>query len=123
MKKILIAATVALCFAGGSFAQENNENAGGDKAKKSADGKFKREAITGGVFAAGVLFALNSNTKAVAKDDVIIVDPICGSGEELIDGVCVPIVGPPVTNTVTTSNTLTSTITTPVTVTVTSTAL
>jgi hypothetical protein len=117
MKKILMAATAALCFAGSSFAQEN---AGGDSASSSAFGDMNKETIVAGVVAIGVLGAMVANNRGDSKSVVIIKDPICGAGEELIDGVCVPIVTPPpLTTTLTTSNTFT----TPVTVSVTSTAL
>jgi hypothetical protein len=118
MKKIIIAAAAALCFAGGSFAQEN---AGGDSASSSAFGDMNKEKIVAGVVAVGVLGAMVANNRGNAKAAPIIdIDPICGAGEELVDGECVPIVTPPpVTTSVTTSNT----ITTPVTVSVTSTAL
>lgn len=122
MKKIILAATAALCFAGGSFAQEN---AGGDSASSSAFGDMNKKDIVAGVVAVGVLGAMVANNRGNAKAAPIIdIDPICGAGEELIDGECVPVTPTTtVTTTVTASNTVTSTITNPVTVTATTTTL
>lgn len=133
MKKILIAATVALCFAGSSVAQEN---AGGNAASNSASGDMKKEKIVAGVVGAGVLAAMVLNNRGNTK--AAPVDPVCGIGETLVDGVCVPDTVVPVceageelvdgecvpvstTTTITTSvtNTVTSTSTTPVTATTT----
>jgi hypothetical protein len=117
MKKILMAATAALCFAGSSFAQEN---AGGDSASSSAFGDMNKETIVAGVVAVGVLGAMVANNRGDSKPVVIITPPPiqCGAGEELVDGECVP--SSP-TTTVTTSNTVTSTIANSVTVTATTT--
>lgn len=87
MKKILIAAAVALCFAGNAFAQEN---AGGNAASNSAFGDMKKEKIVGGVVGAGILAAMiannRGNTKAAPGDG----PDVCGDGEVLVDGECVP---------------------------------
>lgn len=123
MKKILLAATAALCFASGSFAQEN---AGGNAASNAASGDMKKEAIVGGVVGVGILAAMVANNRGTVKAAPIViidpppVDPVCGAGEELVDGECVPVT---TTTTVTTTvtNTVTSTMTTPVTVTATTT--
>jgi hypothetical protein len=120
MKKILLAATAALCFAGGSFAQEN---AGGDSASSSAFGDMNKETIVAGVVAIGVLGAMVANNRGNAKAaPVIIINPPieCGAGEELVDGECVPSAP---TTTVTTTVSVTSSMTIPVTVTASTTAL
>jgi hypothetical protein len=119
MKKILMAATAALCFAGSSFAQEN---AGGDSASSSAFGDMNKETIVAGVVAVGVLGAMVANNRGDSKPVVIINPPPiqCGAGEELVDGECVP--SSP-TTTVTSTVTVTSSMTTPVTVTASTTAL
>jgi hypothetical protein len=123
MKKILMAATAALCFAGSSFAQEN---AGGDSASSSAFGDMNKETIVAGVVAVGVLGAMVANNRGDSKP-VVIIDPPpvnCGAGEELVDGECVPVTPTTsVTTTVTATNTVTSTITNPVTVTATTTTI
>ena len=128
MKKILIAATAALCFAGGSFAQEN---AGGSAASNSASGEMKKEKIVGGVVGFGILAAMVANNRGsvtatpgceageVLVDGVCVPETIiCEAGEELVDGECVPVTN---TNTVTTTvpNTVTGTMTTSVTATTT----
>ena len=85
MKKILMAATVALCVAGNAVAQEN---AGGDAASNSASGDMKKEKIVAGVVGAGILAAMVMNNRGNAKASPG--DPVCGEGEILVDGVCVP---------------------------------
>jgi hypothetical protein len=125
MKKILMAATAALCFAGSSFAQENP---GGDLASDSASGGMKMADKIGlgftllTVTAANVLNARGDSRLTIGPDPDPDPDPACGAGEELVDGECVPIT---TTTTVTTTvtNTVTSTLTTPVTVTATITSL
>ena len=129
MKKILMAATAALCFASGSFAQEN---AGGDSAFTTALGSVNKPIIVAGAAGLAVLGGVVANNRGTAKL-VPVVPPVvppveppveCGAGEELVDGECVP--SSPtttVTSTVTATNTVTSTATTPVTVTVTATTL
>ena len=118
MKKIMLAATLALCFAGSSIA----ETAGGDTASGFASGKLDKEMIAGGAAVALVILGMNSNNRGTLAPIVVIRPPIeCGAGEELVDGVCVPITTTTtVTTTVTTTNTVNSTITTPVTVSTTS---
>jgi len=122
MKKILLAATAALCFAGASFAQEN---AGGDSASSSAFGDINKEDIVAAGVGLGVLGAMAANnrgssTPGPGPDP----DPTCGAGEELVDGECVPVTPTTtLTTTVTATNTVTNTVTTPVTVTASTTAL
>jgi hypothetical protein len=126
MRKILMAATAALCFAGGSFA---NDVPGGDKASEDADGSLKitEELVVKVVLVTAVAVMVNADGDTTAKivdpvEPVEPVDPVCGPGEELVDGECTPVVTPPpVTTTVTTS--VTTSVTTPVTITATSTAL
>jgi hypothetical protein len=123
MKKIILAATAALCFAGSSFAQEN---AGGDSAFISAFGDMNKETIVAGAVAVGVLGAMVANNRGDSKPVVIINPPPiqCGAGEELVDGECVPVAPTTtLTTTITATNTVTSTITTPVTVTASTTSL
>jgi hypothetical protein len=121
MKKILMAATAALCFAGGSFAQEN---AGGANSSSSSSGNVNGPQIVFGAVGLGVLGGMVSNNRGNSKvDDIIppVEPPVeCGAGEELIDGDCVPITTT-TTLTTTVTNTVTNTITTPVTVTATTT--
>jgi hypothetical protein len=104
MKKIIIAAAAALCFAGGSFAQEN---AGGDSASSSAFGDMNKETIVAGVVAVGVLGAMVANNRGNAKDDdiVVIIEPTCSGSDPLVDGVCTG-----TTTTVTVSGTGTTTV-------------
>jgi hypothetical protein len=106
MKKILMAATAALCFAGSSFAQEN---AGGDSASSSAFGDMNKETIVAGVVAVGVLGAMVANNRGDSKPVVIIdpppVDPTCSGSDPLVDGVCTG-----TTTTVTVSGTGTTTV-------------
>jgi hypothetical protein len=141
MKKIIMVATAALCLIGSAFAQEN---AGGSSASSAASGDMKKEKIAVGVVGAGILAAMvmNNRGNVVAAP----VDPVCGTGETLVDGVCVPdVIDPPVceageelvdgecvpvttttgttTVTGTVTSSVTSTITTPVTVTATTTSL
>jgi hypothetical protein len=117
MKKILMAATAALCFAGGSFAQENQ---GGDSASKSAFGDMKTADIAGTVVALGVIGGLASNTSggstpAVEPGPTPEPGPTCSGSDPLVDGVCTG-----TTTTVTVSGT--GTVTVPVTFTYTPTA-
>lgn len=132
MKKIFMAATAALCFAGGSIAQENP---GGDKASKFASGDIDKPEIVAAAIGLGIIGGMAANTRGGTKDRPVVddpddpvepVDPVCGAGEELVDGECVPVTITTTatsTTTVTSTNSVTSTITTPVTVTVTSTSL
>jgi len=132
MKKILIAATAALCIAGSSFAQEN---AGGSTASNSASGEMKKEKIVGGVVGFGILAAMVANNRGsvsptpdnggceageVLVDGVCVpdtVDPVCEAGEELVNGECVPVTT--TTSVTTTVPTVTNTTTIPVPVTTT----
>lgn len=85
MKKILMVVTAALCLVGSAFAQEK---AGGNAASNSASGDMKKEKIAVGVVGAGVLAAMlmNNRGNTVFEPE----DPVCGTGEVLVDGVCVP---------------------------------
>jgi hypothetical protein len=78
---------------------------------------MNKETIIAGVVGVGILGAMIANNRgnATIDDDD---DPVCGAGEELVDGECVPITTTP-TTTVTSSVTssVTNTMTTPVTVT------
>jgi hypothetical protein len=117
MKKILIAAAVALCFAGNSFAQENT---GGDTAFNSASGDVEKSKVAAGVVGLAIAGAIIANNRGSAKK-VIIDPPVeCGPGEELVDGECVPI-STTTTVTTTVTGTVTNTMTTPVTVSATTT--
>jgi carbohydrate-binding DOMON domain-containing protein len=123
MKKILMVAAIALCFAGNSFAEEKT---GGQSATASTVGGVGTTTIVAGVAALGVVAAISSNNRGTAK--VAPIDPPiqCGAGEELVNGECVTITSTvtstnTVTSTVTATNTVTSTMTTPVTVTATTT--
>ena len=121
-----MAATAALCFAGGSFA---NDVAGGDNASDSSEGFVTKTKIVAGAVGIGILGAVIANNRGnttvtpvrpIEPEDPA--DPVCGPGEELVDGECTPVVTPPpVTTTVTTS--VTTSVTTPVTITATSTTL
>ena len=105
MKKILIAATVALCFAGSSVAQEN---AGGVNASDSAFGNIDKEKIVVGAVGVGILAALvannRGNVKAVPPGPGPDPDPepTCSGSDPLVDGVCTG-----TTTTVTVSGTMT----------------
>ena len=125
MKKILMVAAIALCFAGNSFAEEKT---GGKSATASTVGGVGTTTIVAGVAGLGVLAAITSNNRGTAKVAPVIPPIECGAGEELVDGECVPVdttttVTTTVTgtNAVTATNTVTSTMTTPVTVTATTT--
>jgi hypothetical protein len=128
MKKIFAAAAITLCFASNSFAQES---AGGQSASDSAFGEIGNEEIVASLVGVGILAAMVANNRGDAKfnepdGEDPGEDPICGAGEELIDGVCTPVVTPPpLTTSVSTSVTtsVTSTTTTPVTVSATTTSL
>lgn len=130
MKKILTVAMAVLCFAGNAFSKENT---GGTAATTTAIGTITEPVVVAAAIGLGVVGAVVANNRGSAP--VIIVEPPgpgpgpgpgpeCGAGEELIDGVCVPVtttttVTTTVTNTVT--NAVTNTIAPPVTVTATTT--
>ena len=132
MKKILTVAMAVLCFAGNAFSKENT---GGTAATTTAIGTITEPVVVAAAIGLGVVGAVVANNRG--STPVIIVDPPgpgpgpgpgpdpeCGAGEELIDGVCVPVtttttVTTTVTNTVT--NAVTNTIAPPVTVTATTT--
>jgi hypothetical protein len=107
MKKIIIVATLALCFTGSSFAQEN---AGGNAASDFALGDMQKEMIAGGATAALVILGMNANSRATVAEEVA--DPTCNGSDPLVNGVCT---GTTSTVTVTGTGTLTSTVTVPVT--------
>jgi len=112
MKKILIAAAVALCFAGNSFAQENT---GGDTASNSASGDVDKSTVAAGVVGlaiAGAIIANNRGSAKKAPGPGPEPEPTCNGDDPLVDGVCV---GTTSTVTVTGTGTMTSTITVPVT--------
>jgi len=117
MKKILMAATAALCFAGGSFALEN---AGGDSAFTTALGSVNKPIILAGAAGLGVLGAVVANNRGTAKLVPVVTpveppvepDPACSGSDPLVDGICT---GTTTTVTVTASGTGTTTVTVPVT--------
>jgi len=117
MKKILMAATAALCFASGSFAQEN---AGGDSAFTTALGSINKPIIVAGAVGLGVLGAVVANNRGTAKlvpveppvEPPVDPDPACSGSDPLVDGICT---GTTTTVTVTASGTGTTTVTVPVT--------
>jgi hypothetical protein len=121
MKKILVAASVALCFASSPFAQEVE---GGSSANESTIGGVATPTIVASAVGLGILGAVVANNRGNSVAEIVIENPPieCGAGEELVDGECSPI-DPDTTgtNTVTATNTVTGT--NPVTVTVTSTTL
>lgn len=82
MKKILIAATAALCFASGSFAEET---AGGTTAFDSAFGDISKPVIVAGSVGLGILGAVIANNRGSSTITTL----VCGDGETLINGVCV----------------------------------
>jgi hypothetical protein len=122
MKKILIVAAAALCFAGNSFAQENP---GGADASGFTLGKVTTPVIVGTAVGLGVLAAVVSNNRGNSKIEPgpgpgpgpgPDPDPECGAGEELVDGECVPVTPTStLTTTVTATNAVTSSVTTSVT--------
>ena len=128
MKKILTVAMAVLCFASNAFSEENT---GGTAATTTAIGTITEPVVVAAAIGLGVVGAVVANNRG--STPVIIVDPPgpgpdpdpeCGAGEELVDGVCVPVtttttVTTTVTNTVT--NAVTNTIAPPVTVTATTT--
>ncbi|MDU0356100.1 hypothetical protein RS130_21370 [Paraglaciecola aquimarina] len=129
MKKVLLATLVAFCFAGQSFAQQ--EQTGGNQATNSATGNIANTTIVASAVGVGLVAAVVANNRGNVKAETV--EPIeCGAGEELVNGVCVPVsTSTTATSTVTATNTVTSTVTntvtstmtTPVTVTATTTAL
>jgi len=125
MKKIIIIATAALCFAGSSVAVENATGAG---AGASTVGAITTPIIVGtavGLGIAGAVVANGSGTSIVVtctdgqtlvngicQDDEVPPEPTCDGSDPLVDGVCT---GTTTTVTVTGTGTMTSTITVPVT--------
>ena len=109
MKKILIAASVALCFASSSFAVEKT---GSTSAFSSTVGAVTAPAVVGGVAALTVLAGMNSNSKGTVIPEAVvpgpIPDPTCNGSDPLVNGVCTG-----TTTTVTVSGT--GTVTVPVT--------
>ncbi|MFQ3219668.1 MAG: opacity protein-like surface antigen [Paraglaciecola sp.] len=110
MKKMLMAATVALCFAGNAFAEDIAD----PDAVKSTIGGVATTDIAATLVGAGIAGALISNNRGTAKTrpDGTIVEPTCNGADPLVDGVCV---GTTSTVTVTGTGTMTSTTTVPVT--------
>jgi F420-0:gamma-glutamyl ligase len=115
MKKILIAASVALCFATSTFAQEK---AGSTSAFGSTLGAVTVPAVAAGVSALAVLAGINSNSSGTITPVVVIPgpEPTCNGSDPLVDGVCT---GTTTTTTVTVTGTGTGTSTGTVTVPVT----
>lgn len=119
MKKILIAASVALCFASSTFAQEKT---GSISSFGSTLGAVSAPAVVGGVAALTVLAGINSNSKGTVIPDVDVPgpgpgpgpDPTCNGSDPLVDGVCTGTTTT-VTGTNTGTTTGTGTITVPVT--------
>jgi hypothetical protein len=111
MKKILIAASVALCFATTTFAQEK---VGSTSAFGSTLGAVTIPAAVAGVSALAVLAGINSNSKGTITPVVVIPGPesTCNGSDPLVDGVCT---GTTTTVTVTGTGTTTGTVTVPVT--------
>jgi hypothetical protein len=111
MKKILIAASVALCFASSTFAEEKT---GSTSAFGSTLGAVTTPEVVGGVAALIVLAGMNSNSKGTITPVVVPVDPdpTCNGSDPLVDGVCT---GTTTTVTVTGTGATTSTVTVPVT--------
>ena len=109
MKKVLIAASVALCFASSTFAEEKT---GSTSAFGSTVGAVTAPAVVGGVAALTVLAGMNSNSKGTVIPEVVvpgpIPDPTCNGSDPLVNGVCTG-----TTTTVTVSGT--GTVTVPVT--------
>ena len=107
MKKIIIVAAAALCFAGNSFAQENP---GGADASGSALGAVTTPVIVGTTVGLGVLAAMVSNNRGNSKIEPgpgpgPDPDPTCSGSDPLVDGVCTG-----TTTTVTVSGTGTTTV-------------
>jgi hypothetical protein len=115
MKKILIAASVALCFATSTFAEEK-EKVGSILAFDSTLGGVTVPEVVAGVSALAVLVGINSNSKGTITPVVVIPgpEPTCNGSDPLVDGVCT---GTTTTVTVTGTGTGTSTgtVTVPVT--------
>jgi F420-0:gamma-glutamyl ligase len=117
MKKILFAASVALCFATSTFAQEK---VGSTSAFGSTLGAVTIPAVAAGVSALAVLAGINSNSKGTITPVVVIPGPelTCNGSDPLVDGVCtgttttVTVTG---TSTGTGTGTSTGTVTVPVT--------
>ena len=111
MKKVLIAASVALCFASSTFAEEKT---GSTSAFGSTVGAVTAPAVVGGVAALTVLAGMNSNSKGTVIPEVVVPgpgpgpDPTCNGSDPLVNGVCTG-----TTTTVTVSGT--GTVTVPVT--------
>jgi hypothetical protein len=109
MKKILMAASAALCFSGGSFALDS---ADGVNAFKNALGGLNTPVIASGLIAAGIAAGIATNNRGIAKEIVVIdpidpvdpVDPTCNGSDPLVDGVCT---GTTTTVTVTGTGTMT----------------
>ena len=121
MKILSIAAGIALALSANVATAQ--DNAGGAGAADSTIGGMDKDKVVAGTAGLLVLGAVIANNRgSVAQAPVVIIDPECGPGEELVGGECVPVdTTPTVTTTVT--STVTATMTTPVTVTATTTTL
>jgi len=127
MKKFLIVATAALCFASNSFAEES---ATGGAATTSTIGAITTPVIVATTVGLGIVGAIAANNSGTS---IVAITPTCTDGQTLVNGVCVndpepnptcngsdPLVdgvctGTTTTVTVTGTGTMTSTITVPVT--------
>ena len=111
MKKMLMAATLALCFNGNAFAQEIP---GGDSTSGSTIGGVATTTVAATAAALAIAAAIVANNRGSSKTipDEQVVEPTCNGADPLVDGVCV---GTTSTVTVTGTGTMTSTTTVPVT--------
>jgi hypothetical protein len=135
MKKIVLASTLALCLAAGSFTQEvsaqaTSEVAAGQHSKAvlqlmNATGLSYAGLVAAGLVVAGVIVSVATNTSgssAGCPDGQTLVNGVCEEGtgpvatcsgsDPLVSGVCT---GTTTTVTVTGTGTMTSTVTVPVT--------
>jgi len=93
MKKFAMSLlTAGLLISSGLQAQENT---GGSQASDSAFGEMNRDKIVAGAVAVGIIAAAvaNSNGKVTTRPPIS-----CPDGEELVGGICTPIVNPPTCN-------------------------
>jgi hypothetical protein len=113
MKKILIAASVSLCFATTTFAEEK-EKVGSILAFDSTLGGVTVPEVVAGVSALAVLVGINFNSKGTITPIIVVPspEPTCNGSDPLVDGVCT---GTTTTVTVTGTGTTTGTVTVPVT--------
>jgi hypothetical protein len=116
MKRVLIAASVALCFTASTFAQEQT---GDTSAFGSTIGAVTAPKVVAGVATLMILGGINANGNGTTAAPVVIAPeptpepvPSCNGSDPLVDGVCT---GTTTTLTVTGTGTMTSTITVPAT--------